>query len=71
MKGKEVKSPFVMTNEGGQRKDGTGWLVMIWRAKSKILNWTDHWGYCCSAFPSGWSPLKGKKRIPMQFTKIY
>lgn len=39
-------------------------------SKEEILNLTDHWGYSCSAFPSGWSPLKEKKRSFL-CTKIY
>lgn len=52
MKGQEGKSTFskYTTNEGGQRKDGIGWLVTFklkvddLESKEEILNLTDHWG---------------------------
>lgn len=56
-----------MTNEGGQRKDGIGWLVTFklevddLESKEEILNLADHWGCHCSSFPSSWSPFKEKK----------
>lgn len=43
-----------MTNEGGQRKDGRGWLVAFKLkvhdlvSEEEILNLTDHWG--CQLF---------------------
>lgn len=58
-----------MTNEGGQRKDGRGWLVAFKLkvhdlvSEEEILNLTDHWGCHCSACWSSWSPFKEKKII--------
>lgn len=40
-----------MKNEGGQRWD---WMTCYdLESKEEISNLTDHWGCCCSAFPSG------------------
>lgn len=60
-----------MTNEGGQRKDGIGWLATFklevddLESKEEILNLADHWGCHCSSFPPSWSPFKEKKIISM------
>lgn len=63
MEGKEVKSPLVSIWQIKEGREKMGLDDLLWfESKEEILNLTDHWGYCCSAFPSGWSPLKEKKR---------
>lgn len=57
-----------MTNEGGQRKDGRGWVAFKLKAhdlvsKEEILNLIDHLGCHCSACWSSWSSFKEKKII--------